>query len=446
MAKLYTYEDFEKAAKDAGMYDSFSDPDLKIAKDNADAGMSILSYKKDYAAAPDEAAKKKANQGAEAIRKQYGYTGGTDGSGYYLQGNGAGTWKPGDTVLQAQQMLQAHMAQKPGANQSQWQAGLDEAIKKILNREKFEYDLNGDALYQQYKDQYTQQGKLAMMDTMGQAQAMTGGYGNSYAQSVGQQTYQGYLQQLNDKVPELYQLALNKYQMEGDALLNQYGLLADRENQDYGRYRDALSDWNAELSRLQQSYLDERSFDYGKYADDRSFQYQQEALDYQKERDKAADDLAREQLDYQKERDQLSDQRYQQEYDDNKANIDYERSYAMAMLKAQYGDYSGLRELGINIPEEEESAGGYYYTDNPDDPGEYVDPGEDGQHSTAYTPMTDDREHNFNDVWSELKKNAANGSTQSENLTLLDLALKEGAVSNAQYDWLKERYASSRYY
>ena len=445
MAKLYTYEDFEKAAKDAGMYGSFSDPDLKIAKDNADAGMSILSYKKDYAAATDEAAKKKANQGAEAIRKQYGYTGGTDGSGYYLQGNGAGTWKPGDTVLQAQQMLQAQMAQKPGVYQSQWQAGLDEAMKKILNREKFEYDLNGDALYQQYKDQYTQQGKLAMMDTMGQAQAMTGGYGNSYAQSVGQQTYQGYLQQLNDKVPELYQLALNKYQMEGDALLNQYGLMADRENQDYGRHRDALSDWNAELSRLQQSYLDERNFDYGKYADDRSFRHQQEALDYQKERDKAADDLAREQLDYQKERDQLSDQRYQQEYDDNKANIDYERNYAMAMLKAQYGDYSGLRELGINIPEEEESTGGYYYYDGPgdDDPD---DPGEGEQGSTAYTPMTDDREHNFNDVWSELKKNAANGSTQSENLTLLDLALKEGAVSNAQYDWLKERYASSRHY
>ena len=85
-----------------------------------------------------------------------------------------------------------------GQYQSPWQTQLNDTISKILNREKFSYDLNGDALYQQYKDQYVNQGQQAMMDTMGQAQAMTGGYGNSYAQTVGQQTYQGYLQQLND--------------------------------------------------------------------------------------------------------------------------------------------------------------------------------------------------------------------------------------------------------
>lgn len=67
-----------------------------------------------------------------------------------------------------------------------------ELFEKLQNQEKFSYDLNGDALYQQYKDQYTTQGKLAMMDTMGQAAALTGGYGNSYAQGVGQQAYHCY--------------------------------------------------------------------------------------------------------------------------------------------------------------------------------------------------------------------------------------------------------------
>ena len=105
------------------------------------------------------------------------------------------------------------------------------------------------------------------MDTMGQAAAMTGGYGNSYAQTVGQQTYQGYLQGLNDKVPELYQLALQRYQQEGDALMDQYGLLADRENTDYGRYRDQVGDYNSQLEYLYNLYNNERGFDYGAYRD-----------------------------------------------------------------------------------------------------------------------------------------------------------------------------------
>ena len=117
-----------------------------------------------------------------------------------------------------------------------------EAYDAWKNRPDFSYDVNGDALYQQYKDQYITQGKLAMQDTMGQAAAMTGGYGNSYAQNVGQQAYQGYLQQLNDKVPELYQLALDQYNQEGENLLNQYGLLSDREKTEYGRYRDTVTD------------------------------------------------------------------------------------------------------------------------------------------------------------------------------------------------------------
>ena len=172
-----------------------------------------------------------------------------------------------DAVKQAQAALQQQQAQKPGAYQSQWQQTLNDTISKIQNREKFTYDVNADALYQQYKDRYIQQGQQAMMDTMGQAAALTGGYGNSYAQSVGQQTYQGYLQGLNDKIPELYQLALDQYNQKGTDLMNQYGLLADRENVDYGRYRDQMGDYNTQLNMLLNQYNNERSFDYGQYRD-----------------------------------------------------------------------------------------------------------------------------------------------------------------------------------
>ena len=174
---------------------------------------------------------------------------------------------PSASVTQAQTAWQQKQAQKPGPYQSQWDQTMNDTINKILNREKFNYDLNGDALYQQYKDRYIQQGQQAMMDTMGQAAAMTGGYGNSYAQSVGQQTYQGYLQGLNDMIPELYNLALSKYQMEGDQLMNQYGIVSDRENTEYGRHRDQVGDYYTEVGMLGDQYYNERNFDYGQHRD-----------------------------------------------------------------------------------------------------------------------------------------------------------------------------------
>ena len=201
-------------------------------------------------------------------------------------------YQESDLVKNAYAALQQHMANKPGEYQSQWLQGLNDTMNKIMNREKFSYDLNGDMLYQQYKDQYTTQGNLAMQDTMGQAAAMTGGYGNSYAQSVGQQTYQGYLQQLNDKVPELYKLALDQYNRETDDLYNQYGLYADRDDRDYSRYRDDVSDWQVDRDYLTGRYDTEADRDYGRYTNERDFAYGQHrdtVADWQTERNYLAD-------------------------------------------------------------------------------------------------------------------------------------------------------------
>ncbi len=166
--------------------------------------------------------------------------------------------------------------QKPGdftydPYQSNWQPYIEDTLKKILNREKFSYDLNGDALYQQYKDQYTTQGKLASMDVMGQAAAMTGGYDSSYTETAGHQAYQGYLQQLNDKVPELYQLALSQYNQEGQDLKDQYALYADMDEREYGRH------------------IDDLNMRYGMHRDDvADWQYETE-LEYRRNRDAIAD-------------------------------------------------------------------------------------------------------------------------------------------------------------
>ena len=183
-------------------------------------------------------------------------------------------YQESDRVRKMAERLAQLESQKPG----DWTGGqygqqMQDALKALQNRKKFSYDLNGDALYQQYKDKYVQQGKQAMQDTMGQAAALTGGYGSTYGQAVGQQQYDAYLQNLNDVVPELYQLALNRYQMEGDELKTQYGLLADQYQQEYGQHRDKVSDWQNERNFLSGRYDSERNLDYGMWGDARDFAY-----------------------------------------------------------------------------------------------------------------------------------------------------------------------------
>ena len=58
-------------------------------------------------------------------------------------------YTPSAQTDQARQDVLDHGSRKPGAYVSKWQQMLDAAMEKILNREKFSYDLNGDALYRQ---------------------------------------------------------------------------------------------------------------------------------------------------------------------------------------------------------------------------------------------------------------------------------------------------------
>lgn len=183
-----------------------------------------------------------------------------------LQELGGGSYTPSQNVQSAQQYLQSILDSKPGAYQSQYSQQLNDLYNQIMNREDFSYDINGDALYQQYRDQYTQQGQNAMRDTMGQAAAMTGGYGSSYATTAGNQAYQSYLQQLNEVIPELYSQAYQRYVQQGQELKDRYNITQSADATDYGRYRDTVSDWQADRGYAQSAYEGERSFDYNDYA------------------------------------------------------------------------------------------------------------------------------------------------------------------------------------
>lgn len=175
-------------------------------------------------------------------------------------------YRPSESVNAAQQYLQNVISGKPGDYQSQYKGQLESLYNQVMNRDPFSFDLNGDALYNQYKDQYTQMGQQAMMDTMGQAATLTGGYGNSYAQTAGQQAYQQYLTQLNDIVPDLYKMAYDRYNQEGTDIQNKLSLTQGLEDSEYGKYRDTVADWNAERDHASDEYWNQYNADYSDYA------------------------------------------------------------------------------------------------------------------------------------------------------------------------------------
>lgn len=175
------------------------------------------------------------------------------------------SYEESDRTKQAKKKLDDHSAAQPGPYESAWMNALNEAMEAILNRPAFSYDPASDPLYQQQKDNYVNLGRMAMMDTLGQASQLTGGYGNSYAEMAGQQAYQSQLTGLNSLIPELYGLALNTYDRQGQDMLNRYGLIYDRDALDYSRYQDGLAQWQNQRDYLTGRYDTERSFDYTDY-------------------------------------------------------------------------------------------------------------------------------------------------------------------------------------
>ena len=215
-----------------------------------------------------------------------------------------------DKLVQTQQDLQDLQNNKPADYQSQYQTGLNSLMDQIQNRPSFSYDVNSDALYQQVAQNYLQQGKQAMMDTVGQASALTGGYGNSYAMTAGQQQYNQHLLGLTEMVPQFQQMAFDQYQAEGDDLINRYSLMLQQDENAYSRYQDALALYYADLDRKQSAYESERDYDYDRFADDRDFDY-----------GKYQDDL---EYDYQLSRDAIEDEQWQKEYDETVRQFDEE--------------------------------------------------------------------------------------------------------------------------
>lgn len=191
-----------------------------------------------------EAPEQETNWGAEYDKVMYGQ--GASGQSNPGASEGQPTGQPTNASPAPQ------VAISGGTN---WKAELDNIMQQIQGQGQFSYDMNGDAMYKQYEDIYKNQAKLGMENAMAQAAAMTGGYGSSYAQQVGQQAYAQQMQELNQVGMDLYDRAFARDQAEKDQLMQQYAMIADREaleyNREYQKERDEVEDtqWKAEYDR-----------------------------------------------------------------------------------------------------------------------------------------------------------------------------------------------------
>ena len=209
-------------------------------------------------------------------------------------------YKKSEAVVSAENNLNNWEQNKPGEFSSKYSDEIESVLKSILNREKFNYNINADPLYNQYREQYVINGKKAMMDTIANASALTGGYANSYAVSAGNQSYNDYLSNLNDIALDLYTKAYSAYKDKDEMDLERIGILNDLDKADYDKYRDSLEDYYRDgeyllkkLSDMSESeyerFLDEikgyendRDFNYQKYLDELKEKKFYEELDFSK--------------------------------------------------------------------------------------------------------------------------------------------------------------------
>lgn len=381
MASKYTYEDFTKAATAAGLMGNFSEADLRLAQSNPDAGMSILQYKQDYRNATTDEARALANIGAEGVRSSYGnYTGGNDGGGFYLDPLSPGSFNAGTaptyTNNYAGDIAALYEQQKNygsydyGIPQpeytNRYDATIQDLLGQIVNREEFSYDPATDPLYGQYRKQYAREGQRATADALGAAAAASGGIASSYANTAAAQAGNYYAAQMTDKIPELYQLAYNKYLSDYNMKLSDLGAVQGAEQSDYDKFLNELQQYNTNRTFDYNAWLDEYNMinnnlqtasgleqleytkylnDLNQYNTDREFNYGvllDEINSQTAERNEAMNKAltAAEYGDYS----------FLQDMGINTANnpTDWERQYNLALLAAEYGDFSGLQALGIN--------------------------------------------------------------------------------------------------
>jgi hypothetical protein len=119
------------------------------------------------------------------------------------------------------------------------------ALARQLTSMNYE-DWTKGSQYQSLADRYGNNGRMSMQDVLGQVAARTGGLASSYATTAAQQQYNQYMAQLEEVARQMYS------QERGD-IMDTANLYRNLANDEYGRYRDSLADYNDRLAAAQRA-------------------------------------------------------------------------------------------------------------------------------------------------------------------------------------------------
>lgn len=141
------------------------------------------------------------------------------------------------------------IGERPSFN-SQYMEKLNELAKQLTGMNFGDWT-QGEQ-YRSLADRYSDSGRMGMQDVLGQIAARTGGLASSYASTAAQQQYNSYMSQLE-------QVARQMYDQDRSDILSDATLYRNLVNDEYGRYRDELADYNERLAAAQKAALEAAS-------------------------------------------------------------------------------------------------------------------------------------------------------------------------------------------
>ncbi|MBQ3527522.1 MAG: hypothetical protein IJA52_03095 [Clostridia bacterium] len=169
-------------------------------------------------------------------------------------------------VSGARDKYEAWEAKRPAEYRERYAKEI-QSLLSSLSGMSFDYDPESDPVFKLSRDEAVRRGRLAMEDAIGKAAALSGGYANSYAASVGQQAFAGELGAINELIPELYEAAYDRYENERDSLSESIKLLSSLEDEEFGRYTDMMKQYFDEGELLFDNYAALSKEEYDRYLD-----------------------------------------------------------------------------------------------------------------------------------------------------------------------------------
>ena len=157
---------------------------------------------------------------------------------------------------------------------SEWDAIREALAKQYVNQNYTDWT-QGDE-YAALRDRYTDMGRQAMQDTLGQVSSRTGGLASSYAGSAAQQAMNSYMAQLEPQARQQFASLM-------DTILGQWNTAGSMADLDYNRYVDKYGydrqnwlDTADGLNTMYGAYTGQENQAYNRFRDDQNYALQQQ--------------------------------------------------------------------------------------------------------------------------------------------------------------------------